>query len=172
MSRTVGARIPLDLYERIMRVSEERGISASDLIKEAATLYLRLLEMAEERGTTVEKLVNAIEKPSESVDYLRGRLDTLERFLMVLLSSKVSLAEARELALLLTPELSIRVGIEIRSPMHSVDPRDMLRSLDSALLDRYTFSPSHSEITFTAPYDRYNVHRPHAQKRDPGVGSD
>ncbi|MEM0191694.1 MAG: ribbon-helix-helix protein, CopG family, partial [Candidatus Korarchaeum sp.] len=62
MSRTVGARIPLDLYERIMRVSEERGISASDLIKEAATLYLRLLEMAEERGTTVEKLVNAIEK--------------------------------------------------------------------------------------------------------------
>ncbi|MEM3740648.1 MAG: hypothetical protein QXP84_07595, partial [Candidatus Korarchaeum sp.] len=111
-----GARIPLDLYERIMRVSEERGISASDLIKEAATLYLRLLEMAEERGTTVEKLVNAIEKPSESVDYLRGRLDTLERFLMVLLSSKVSLAEARELAKTLAREEAPREVIIAAPP--------------------------------------------------------
>ena len=104
--KSIGARVSAELYNSLSAIAREKGITISDLVKEAIEIYLQLSQIAESRSTTPEQLVSSLlvefptnsDEPandaraapasvsrSDEVAYLRGRLEALESILSSIL---------------------------------------------------------------------------------------
>ena len=85
--KNVGARIDDEVYARLKKIAKERGSSISDVVREAIETYLYLVEggssnVENNKGREQDR---GREQAPVDYNYIKGRLDAMERVLEMLL---------------------------------------------------------------------------------------